>query len=128
MPNSRRKHKYGVAPKEDRTLDGIVYHSKAEMIRAGELKLLMKAGWFALRQVPLQLTDDDRYVVDFFVQEPDGCRHFEDVKGVETPAFRRVRRLWLKYGPGRLTILKRKGDKWETEHIQGPSPSQRRCF
>ncbi len=37
-------HKYKAAPKERRTLDGIVFASRAEMLRYQELKGLEKAG------------------------------------------------------------------------------------
>lgn len=42
-----RSNKFGVSPKAQRTLDGIVFHSKGEMERWAELKLLAKAGEIA---------------------------------------------------------------------------------
>lgn len=48
----RRRHKYGVAAKEDRQADGITFASRKEMLRYLELKLMVRAG--AIRNLKLQ--------------------------------------------------------------------------
>jgi hypothetical protein len=53
------------------------------------------------------LTEDDRYKVDFLVFYEDGTLEAVEIKGMETAAFRRTRRLWLKYGPMPLKIVKK---------------------
>jgi hypothetical protein len=91
-------------------VDGIKFDSKAEARRWGELALLVKAG--AISRVELQPVyvlapgvkfDGDarakpelRYRADFAYVE-FGLRVVEDVKGVETEAFRIKRHLmkWL---------------------------------
>jgi hypothetical protein len=117
-----RKHKYGVAPKDERTFDGTVYHSKAEAFRATELDLLLCgkiiAGWD--RQVEIPLGEDFHTVVDFMVSYIVDGRiviGYEEIKGYETPDFKRVRKLWKKYGPADLLIMKRSGKGWKVETI-----------
>ncbi len=94
----RRGGKYGVAPKAARTLDGVVFASKAEMLRWSQLKLLEHAGEITelRRQVayPLVLPNgvpiivgkrNARYTPDFIYVE--NKRHvIEDVKGLMTEA------------------------------------------
>lgn len=89
-------NKYHVAPRDERTYAGVVYHSKAEAIRAAELDLLLRCGEITQweRQVPFIL-GDVRYVVDFLVMDRDGTTHAEEVKGFETPMFKLNRRLWI---------------------------------
>lgn len=117
-----RPHKYGVAPKPERTYEGIAYHSKAEAIRAFELDLLLRGGVIAkwIRQVRIELGEDFHTVVDFEVDYiVDGAvvTGFEEIKGFETPDFKRIRKLWKKYGPAKLIILKRSGRGWKKEII-----------
>ncbi len=117
---TRRRHKYGVAPKPDRTYNGVAYASKAEAIRASELDLLVKARevWFWQAQ-PKRRLGDLIYVPDFLViQVTPAVVWFEDVKGIETPRFRQVRKLWGKYGPCELHVLRRRGNGWDTEVIE----------
>jgi len=70
-------NKYHVAPKEDRTYNGIVYDSKREASKAAELDLDVLAGniTFYLRQVPFDLGAGVKYVADFVtylsVHDPD---------------------------------------------------------
>ena len=102
-----------VSPREKRTYEDVVYHSIAEMKRAQELDLLLWAGdisdWF--RQVPFQLGPDCSWKCDFLVLGLDGLTRVEDVKEFETPASRRIKRLWKKYGVYPLWILGLKGGK-----------------
>lgn len=125
-----RKNKYGVAAKKDRTYNGIVYDSKAEVLRAAEHALLIRADklTYVLRQVKFQLGPDFSWRADFvcFRNTPafdgDYSQHLvwvEEIKGVETAKFRDVRRLWKKYGPFPMLIYKRKGTGWKVERLEG---------
>ena len=101
-----RRNKYNANPT---TYRGWRFDSKAEAEYAQRLDMLvgnLTALWW-LRQVPIDLTEDDRYRVDFIVCYADGTLEAVEVKGMETDAFRRVRRLWLKYGPFPLKIVKK---------------------
>ena len=84
-----RRHKYGVSPKEQRTVDGIVFDSKAEMKRYNELKLMERNG--DIRDLRLQPQFDCVvngikvcfYKADFWYwdcRKPEGII-VEDVKG-----------------------------------------------
>lgn len=116
----KKPHKYGVAAKENRTYDGVVYDSKAEAIYAAEVDLLFTNNdikeWE--RQVTFQLGPDSKTRVDFVVTEWHE-QYAVEIKGVETPAFRRVRRLWKKYGTMDMIIKKRHGNRWQTSRIRG---------
>ena len=105
---TRAGGKFGVAAAERRTYRGVLYASRAEMARAEELDLMLMAGelrgW--TRQVPFYLAPPLRYVVDFLVFHRSGRAWAEDVKGVETPAFRANARLWREHGPCPLEIRK----------------------
>jgi len=94
------RNKYNVASKADRTADGIVFASKAEMLRYADLQMMEKAGVIRRlrRQVayPLErggiviLTSKGRvakYTPDFVYEERDGKiwrEIIEDVKGAKT--------------------------------------------
>jgi transposase len=121
-----RTNKYGVSAREERTLDGVVYASKAEAYRASELQVLKDCALIDKwgRQRKVQLGPDFKTIVDFEVTGlVDGRirRWFEEVKGYETWRFRMLRRLWPKYGPGKLVILKRRGNDWTKEVLEGAS-------
>ena len=98
------KSKYGVAPKEDRTYNGVLYASKKEATFAQELDLRVKAGElsFWLRQVPFLLRGGFTYRLDFMVFCSDDRLHGHafplwdiqcyEVKGYETPVGRLKRK------------------------------------
>ena len=100
------RHKYGVSPKIDRTVDGIVFASKKEACRYRELKQLRAAGavrWF-IRQPSFDLVVGDRpgssdrerptvYRADYLIVMADGSIVVEDVKGVKTDVYRIKKRL-----------------------------------
>ena len=89
--------------------------------RAAELAAESAAGQIRgyLRQVTFRLgCEENRYRADFVVFGPDGIAWAEDVKGFETPAFLEVRRLWARYGPCPLIILKRRGKGWRREEVR----------
>jgi hypothetical protein len=105
--------------------DGRVYDSKAEAIRASELALLKKSGhideWH--EQVPFTLGDVP-YRADFVVTSK-ATTWVEEVKGYETQRFRLIRRLWPKYGPCTMRIMKRKGNRWCIEHLEVSEMNER---
>lgn len=77
-------------------VDGITFDSKAEAKRYQELNMLWKAGevrWFT-RQPSFLLPGSIRYRPDFMVCDNAGKMWCEDVKGMETPAFKIKRKLW----------------------------------
>jgi hypothetical protein len=93
----KKRGRYRVAPKSERTVDGIVFHSRAEASHYRELLELQRQGHVIriLRQVPLHLPGGVVYRLDFLVfwaptfefpdEEDDGYEPalltFEDVKG-----------------------------------------------
>lgn len=92
-----RKGRYGVSEKTLRTMDGIVFDSKAEMERYADLKLLVRAK--VITELTLQPAFDVfingekycTYTADFSYLDEDGDRIVEDVKSSATfkdPAFR----------------------------------------
>ena len=100
--------------------DGIRFDSRAEADWWAMLALSLRAG--EIRSVNRQVTytlGDISYRADFEIVTDDGERIAQDVKGVETPRFRLVRRLWAKYGPCPLQVIKRRGRKWFIEVIAG---------
>ena len=78
------------------TVDGITFDSKAEANRYCELRAAKRAG--AIQGFGIQpsfvLADGVRYRPDFIVCGDGGRVWVEDVKGVETQAFRIKRKLW----------------------------------
>ena len=88
------KAKYG---NKKTVIDGIIFDSKAEAHRYGELKQLLQAGEIqGFARQPSFIVDvaGTRYRPDFIVCGASGEIWVEDVKGHETPKFRRDRRLW----------------------------------
>lgn len=87
-------------------VDGRSFASKLEARRYKqlvEMHRLHMIRWFTC-QVPFHLAPGVKYVADFLVVWSDGRVTIEDVKGVETQAFKIKRRLFEPlYGP--LTIL-----------------------
>jgi hypothetical protein len=111
MPNPRaRPNKYGAKKTE---YGGATYDSRAEAAHARRLDLLQRAGdvlWW-LRQVPVMIGQpgvDRPYRVDFVVQYRDLRVVAEEIKGVETPQFKRQKKQWAKRGPFPLHIIRGK--------------------
>lgn len=129
MIYGKKRNKYNVADAEDRTYgvdkhgEPVVFHSAAEAERAQELDLLLRGKVITgyERQVEFQLGEDTIYVADFVVHGFDlsnaTATWVEEIKGFETREFKRVRRLWKKYGPCTMIIYTRKGNGWVTERI-----------
>lgn len=95
-PGGEPTNKYNVAPKDERTVDNIIFASKREAYRYQMLKVELQAG--LISDLKLQpkfeilpgLSPSCRpiyYVADFqYVR--DGAVIVEDVKGIETPVFK----------------------------------------
>jgi len=107
----KRKQKYNSKSTEYR---GRKYDSKAEAEYAMLLDVMQESGevhlW--LRQTAFDLGEDTRYRADFFVITSCGLFRAVDVKGFETPAFKKIKKLWRKYGVMPLHLV-RKGITYE---------------
>ncbi len=86
----RNKHKFSAVKVE---LDGIKFDSKKEGRYYQQLKLRVKSGEviFFLRQTVFHI-EGGTYRVDFQEFHADGTVHFIDVKGMETPAFKKSKK------------------------------------
>ena len=86
-----KRSKYGAKPT---VVDGIRFDSQAEARYYERLKLRVAAGEvsYFLRQVPLHLPGNTRYVLDFLEVLADGSIRHVDVKGVQTDVFRLKKR------------------------------------
>jgi len=124
LPGNRSRNKYNVSPPEERTFRDRVYPSKAQASRAAELHWQWIAGQIAwyLEEVPFELGNRvNKYRADFVVGilvNPSWglfTVHAEDVKGFETPKFRRDVKLWRQFGPFPLHVI----SKGKTEVIEG---------
>lgn len=89
---------------------GRTYASIAEAQRARKLDELLETSeirhWEPQPKFHLGCPENV-YIADFVVWHHDGTTHVEDVKGAESPKFRRDKRLWSRYGPCNLHIIKR---------------------
>lgn len=105
--------------------NGVRYHSKAEAIRARELDQLKAVGhvvWWIGQPVFRLGVAECKYVADFLVVTAHATPlldkrfetpfmfkevHAEDVKGVTTSKFARDAKLWRRFGPCPLHLIKR---------------------
>ncbi len=109
---ANRKTLAGNKPRKFRNVptryNGVRYDSIAEAGYAHYLDILMREefirGW--LRQVPFQLGPDFKTRVDFLVIDNDMRCEAHEVKGYETARFKTIRRLWPKYAPCPLVVIK----------------------
>lgn len=98
LKGAAKRSKFGVRTdaqgKADRTLDGVLYASKAEMRYAAQLDLQQSCGKILgyKRQVPVKLSVNGVLVttmrLDFEVMYPNGVVELIDVKGHVTPEWR----------------------------------------
>lgn len=101
-----KRHKYGVSKPADRTYNGVLYASKAEMQDAQEFDMLVKAGRLhsVARQVPLPFMLNGKVIfthyVDFRLQHNDGRVTFCERKGIETAIYRLKMKLLHAQDPG----------------------------
>lgn len=113
-----RSHKYGVAPKEERTRLGVLYDSKLEAKYAEQLDLLRHALRThdrvaeVRRQVSVPLEVNGalicRYRCDFEVIYADGRVEWHEVKGYDTPEWRIKEKLVRALYPGQTLKVIRK--------------------
>jgi hypothetical protein len=124
MSRFNRVGKYQVSPAEQRTWNGRVYASKAEMHRAQELEICRLTGDVRefIEQPLFKLGAGITYRPDFLVIGPRGDVYAEDVKGVETAEFKLKVKLWRENIRIQLHVLKRKGKGWDREVIEGAKP------
>lgn len=113
-----RRSKYKAKPV---VYGGVRYASKAEGARAVHLDMLVrtgKIGWW-IGQPKFRLgCPENIYVADFLVVGTDGrVLRVEDVKGMETQKFKRDRRLWKRYGPCRLWVVKPLASSWSADQV-----------
>ena len=105
-----KRNKYGVAPKDERTVEGIVFASKAEAHAYQTLKALYDTGQLiSLKLQPrFPFPMCFSYVADFDVTYADGSRFIIDVKGMETPEFKLKRKCFAHFYPElKLEVWKR---------------------
>jgi hypothetical protein len=111
--NQPRRKKYHATPT---IYKGVRYPSKMQAARAIVLDDMYENGeidWW-LREVAFDLGEDTRYRADFVVATPSGVGvnlvrvHAEDTKGKVTSAFRKIMKLWRKYGPMPLHVIQGK--------------------
>lgn len=118
MKTARKPSKYRAVKTE---YNGVLYDSKAEAAYAEHLDLLARAGGIAwwIRQPTFRLgCPENVYKPDFLVVTDAGV-YVVDVKGVETSKFKKDRRLWAKYGPCRLVIVKGKKSEYVDPEQKG---------
>lgn len=101
---------------------GMPFDSKAEAEYARQLDLRQNAGeikgW--TRQVPFMLgVPENKYRADFLVFHNDGTVEAVDVKGMETPKFKRDVKLWQSYGPCPLRIVSKSNGRVVKENGNG---------
>lgn len=119
--------KYHVSAREDRTYDGIVFDSKAEMEYYREVVLPLAAAG-EIVQYELQKSfvlqpgfrHDGKavraitYVYDFYLIYKDGHSEVIDVKGMATPEAKLKRKMFLyKYPDENLLWVKKSGKHWK---------------
>ncbi len=114
-----KPRKYRNVPTE---YGGVRYDSKAEAVYAERLDLWVLLehirGW--VRQVSFQLGSDFKTRVDFLVIDNEMKCEAHEIKGHEIAQFKTVRRLWPKYAPCPLVIVKEsRTRKWTFETIEG---------
>lgn len=95
------------------SVDGINFSSKLEASYYRHLLNLKANGTvnYFLRQVPIHLPANIRYVVDFLVVYSDNHIDYVDTKGVETDIFKLKKKQVESLYPIKITIVK-KVDHW----------------
>jgi len=118
------RNKYKVSSPDRRRYKGRTYASMAEMEYARMLDMLKEAGEIhEIIHQPIRIWNDgdSRYIPDFYVvygdeREPE----FIDVKGMETPAFKKSKNLWTKHETSRLVIVVKSGKGWKIKEVISP--------
>jgi len=93
-------------------VDGQKFHSTLEAAFYQKLMMLKKASAvsYFLQQVPIILTGGIKYRVDFLVFYPDGKYEYIEIKGVETPRFKMIKKMLAELYPEIDLIILKKGD------------------
>lgn len=114
-----KAHKYGVSAAPERTYRGRVFSSKAEAVYARDLDTIQRGGHVRLwvSQPIVLLGEDTAFRPDFLVIGRIGAMDFVDVKGAETREFIAIKKLWRKYGPADLRVVKYANGGFETVEI-----------
>lgn len=104
------------------TYNGLRYSTKTEADFAVYLDLLIRCGsvkWW-IRQPRFHLgVPENVYVADFLVVPTAGDVYVVDVKGFQTPKFKRDVKLWHAYGPCELRIAQKRGSgDWQTTSVR----------
>lgn len=90
--------------------DGRTYHSQGEMVRARELRAMLRSTLLLTfsKQPEFEL-GDQTYKADFFVVRDDAVWWAEEYKptGPYDERFRMIKRLWGLYGPCALVVIER---------------------
>lgn len=105
-----RRHKYGVAPKAERTVGLLTFASKAEAEAYQKILLLMQAGEVTDLQLQpkFKFPMGFEYWADFRVTWKDGSLEFIDAKGLETPVFKLKKKCMDYFYPNvKLSLWKR---------------------
>ena len=108
----KRKHKFGATPVKE---DGKFFASTAEYRRWKELESLFDMGAISnlIFQPAFHLTAARiKYRADYQYDLPGGETIVEDQKGMRTPRFNLICRIWEYYGPYCLRVTKKKGDTY----------------
>lgn len=119
--------KYHVSAKEDRTYDGIVFDSKAEMEYYRDVVLPLAAAGEIVQyelQKSFELQPGFRhdgkavraiaYVCDFYLIYKGGHTEVIDVKGMATPEAKLKRKMFMyKYPEEKLLWIKKSGKHWK---------------
>lgn len=107
-PPFGRGHKFNVSKPAERTWNGRCYDSKAECAYAKVLHGLIGHVYREVVEQPrLWLgVRENVYVPDFLVICLDGETYYVDVKGMETPKFKRDKKLYQRYGRLPLRVMK----------------------
>lgn len=90
-PEYKQRSKYG---SEITETDGIKFRSKKEAKYYVELKARVHLGEvkYFLRQVPIRLPGNTKYIADFIEFWTNGQVHYIDTKGARTPAYIRSKK------------------------------------
>lgn len=107
---SPQRNKYGVSPVEARTVDDIVFASKAEAEAYSKLKHLQETGEVTSLELQpaFSFPPGFKYIADFRVTYSDGRVVVIDVKGVETEVFKLKLKCFKYYYPDTVLILWKK--------------------
>jgi len=119
------RNKFNVAPVNRRTYKGRTYDSRAEMLYAQHLDLLVRSGDVVdyCDQPKVHISGDLWYRPDYLVLEPDDA-YYVDVKGVMTDGFRKVMAAWPARTGLPLRVIKHQRGKFITTEVVGSHHAQ----